>query len=349
MASPAFRAPGARAAGPRCGSSRDPHPASRRVREYWRWPTIRLNQFNWHLLVFAGVQYRQRRRCCWPTRRHYLDLPRGHGRAAENLGPGLRFHYLPHERADHPMNVDSAEYAEHRARPAAPAEAGGRGRHAASAPASASREWVRRAVPASSDAAATRTGIPGWLRGLADEEALALQQALIGVAATEESSRRAWGAWTKWLLDRSLAWRQRDRVRRPPADPITFGVNAVPLTDADAALAATRIAANAATVFAAGLGTQSARRRCTPYALTPATSPSRPQRTAPAIVAVNQGPAFPYGRGSASPGALGRSQSRRRGDRRPSARGASRLATRAARRPHRPRVTGLVAHRAGPR
>ena len=125
-----------------------------------------------------------------------------------------------------------------------------------------------------------------------------MQQALIGVAATEElQPSRAWGAWTKWLLDRSLAWYDAETVvagRLP--DPIAFGVNAVPLTDADAALAATRIAANAARAVAAGLGRARAVRPPALYAYDPDTG--RLAVTTPAystaIVAVNQG-AFPYG------------------------------------------------------
>jgi len=35
----------------------------------------------------------------------------GRGRRAGNLGPGLRFHYLPDEPAANRMNVDTAEYA----------------------------------------------------------------------------------------------------------------------------------------------------------------------------------------------------------------------------------------------
>jgi hypothetical protein len=272
---------------------------------YWRWPTIRLNQFNWHLLVFAGDATVNGRRATLArgAAAHLERFTRGvgpKGHAAGNLGPGLRFHYLPHERAGHPMNVDSAEYANivlgfSRFYEQARSAGMPRPRRLRLL-----REWVRRAVAGYW----THGGYANWDTGhgferLHQMKKLGLmQQALIGIAATEElQPSRAWGAWTKWLLDRSLAWYDAEAAAagRLP-DPIAFGVNAVPLTDADAALAATRIAANAARAVAAGLGRARAVRPPALYAYDPDTG--RLAVTTPAystaIVAVNQG-AFPYG------------------------------------------------------
>jgi hypothetical protein len=272
---------------------------------YWRWPTIRLNQFNWHLLVFAAdaTVNGRRRTLVRGAGAHLERFVRGigpKGAAAGNLGAGLHFHYLPHERADHPMNVDSAEYANivlSFSRSYEQARAAGMRRPRRLR---LLREWVRRAIAGYW----THGGYANWDTGLGFErwhqmKKLGLmQQALIGVASAEElQPSRTWGAWTKWLLDRSLAWYDAEAAAagRLP-DPIAFGVNAVPLTAADGALAGTRIAANAARAVAAGLGRVRATRPPALYAYDPDTG--RLAVTTPAystaIVAVNQG-AFPYG------------------------------------------------------
>ena len=274
---------------------------------YWRWPTIRLNQFNWHLLVFAGdaTVSGHRETLARGAAAHLERFTGGvgpKGLAAGNLGPGMHFRYLPHERSEHPMNVDSAEYANivlSFSRFYEQARAAGMPRPAARR-LRLLREWVRRAVAGYW----THGGYANWDTGLGFErwhqtKKLALmQQALIGVAATEElQPSREWGAWTKWLLDRSLAWYDAETAvagRLP--DPVAFGVDVTPQSDADAALAGTRIAANAARAVAAGLGTARAVRPPALYAYDPDTG--RLAVTTPnystAIIAVNQR-AFPYG------------------------------------------------------
>ena len=272
---------------------------------YWRWPTIRLNQFNWHLLVFAADATVNGRRgtLVRGARGHLERFARGigpKGAAAGNLGPGMHFRYLPHERPEHPMNVDSAEYANivlSFSRSYEQARAAGMRRPRRLR---LLREWVRRAVAGYW----THGGYANWDTGLGFErwhqmKKLGLmQQALIGVASAEElQPSRAWGSWAKWLLDRSLARYDAEiaAAGRLP-DPIAFGVNAVPLTAADGALAATRIAANAARAVAAGLGRVRGTRPPALYAYDPDTG--RLAVTTPsystAIIAVNQG-AFPYG------------------------------------------------------
>ena len=79
---------------------------------------MRLNQINWHCEMYAHLatvtgdnellvnDYRAQveRFCDGITR---ALTPGG----SPNLGPGYRFHYLPHKPPDHPFNLDSAEYA----------------------------------------------------------------------------------------------------------------------------------------------------------------------------------------------------------------------------------------------
>jgi hypothetical protein len=274
---------------------------------YWRWPTIRLNQFNWHLLVFAGdaTVSGHRRTLARGAAAHlerFVDGVGGKGAAAGNLGPGLHFRYLPHERGAHPMNLDSAEYANivlSFSRFYEQARAAGMPRPQARR-LRLLRQWVRRAVAGYW----THGGYANWDSGLGFErwhqtKKLALmQQALIGVAATEElQPSRAWGAWTKWLLDRSLAWYDAEitAADRLP-EPVAFGVDVAPQSDADAALAGTRIAANAARAVAAGLGTARAVRPPALYAYDPDTGrlAVTTPRYSTAIVPVNQR-AFPYG------------------------------------------------------
>jgi hypothetical protein len=86
------------------------------VGSFFRYPAIRLNQINWFALVYAAnatVTGSPR------LLRHDLRLQierfaaraRGNVAVAGNLGPGLRFNYLPHFRPTARMNTDSAEYA----------------------------------------------------------------------------------------------------------------------------------------------------------------------------------------------------------------------------------------------
>jgi hypothetical protein len=85
---------------------------------FYRFPSVRLNQINWHCEMYAHLatvtgdtellvnDYRQQleRFCAGITR---PLTPHG----SPNLGPSYRFHYLPHRPPNHPLNLDSAEYA----------------------------------------------------------------------------------------------------------------------------------------------------------------------------------------------------------------------------------------------
>ena len=82
----------------------------------FRWPALNLNQINWYVeLIAARAVVEQRPRLLAQGFRRYLNRflagVRPRGRAAGNLGPGLRFHYRPSRRPGEPINVDSAEYA----------------------------------------------------------------------------------------------------------------------------------------------------------------------------------------------------------------------------------------------
>jgi hypothetical protein len=276
---------------------------------YWRWPAIRLNQLNWYVLVFAGhATVTGRGATLADGLRRHLDLflgDVGRGdprRRAGNLGPGLRFHYLPDEPVGNGMNLDTAEYANivlsfsrfyDQAREAGMQRLDRRAERLL-------RDWVKRALAGYW----THGGYASWDTGhgferLYQQKKLALmQQALMGVAAAGEiQPSPRWGDWAKWLLDRSLAWYDAEaaRVGGVP-DPVAFGVHVAPQSDADAALGAARMAANASRAVDLGLGRVRAARPPALYAYDPDTG--RLAVTTPAystaIVPVNQG-VFPYG------------------------------------------------------
>ena len=76
---------------------------------FWRWPAIRLNQFNWYARIYSADALVTGR-----SRLVRRDLRRQIARftsSSRNLGPGLRFHYVPNSPITVPSNVDSAEYA----------------------------------------------------------------------------------------------------------------------------------------------------------------------------------------------------------------------------------------------
>ena len=80
---------------------------------FWRWPAIRLNQFNWYARIYSadaivtGRSTLVRR----DLRRQLARFTARRGGGAGNFGPGMRFHYFPHLSARVRENFDSAEYA----------------------------------------------------------------------------------------------------------------------------------------------------------------------------------------------------------------------------------------------
>jgi hypothetical protein len=271
----------------------------------WRWPAMRLNQFNWYVAMFAadaivnGTTTTLADGMARHLERFLAETSRTSAKAG-NLGQGLRFHYLPHRGPRTRSNVDSAEYAnivlsfsrfygsarEAGMRP--PAQIG------------VLREWVRRSLAGYW----THAGYLNWDTGLGfyrwhQRKKIGLaQQALVGVAAQPElQPGPRWGSWAKWLLDRGLSHYAAlvEEEGRIPA-PLAYGVNAVPETQGNAYLAATRAAANAYRALDAGLGRRPAEQPPALYSFDPDTG--RLAVTTPAyntaIIPVNQR-AIPYG------------------------------------------------------
>jgi hypothetical protein len=85
---------------------------------FYRFPNVRLNQINWHCEMYAHLatvtgdnellvnDYREQMERFATG----ITQPPVQG-GSPNLGPGYRFHYLPHKPPDHGLNLDSAEYA----------------------------------------------------------------------------------------------------------------------------------------------------------------------------------------------------------------------------------------------
>ena len=269
---------------------------------YWRWPAIKLNQMNWHILVFAAdaTVNGNDKALADGTRAH---LAKFLSRKKANLGPGLRFRYLPHERSTHPMNVDSAEYANivlsftrhyDQARKAGmPAPGGSRLRLL--------RNWVRRAITGYW----THSGYMNWDTGFGFErwhqakKFGLVQQALIGIASARGlQPSAAYGRYAKHMLDGGFDLYERWAQRSPDGLPagVAFGVSKVPQTTASARLGASRMIGNAARAIDAGLGSMASSEPPALYAFDPdigRLAVSTPKYNT-AIIAVNQR-AFPYG------------------------------------------------------
>ena len=275
---------------------------------FWRWPAGARNQFNWFALIYAADATVTGRPAALavPMRRQLERFLRGVERppagAAGNLGPSLRFHYLPADDVNDPRNVESTEYANivlSYARFYGQARAAGMPRPAR-ADLALLRQWTSRVLAGGW----THGGYLNWDSGLGfarwhQAKKLGLtQQALVGVAqARELQPSAAWGAWAKWMLDRSLAWYAAQRGGAGGfADAVFFGLSEVPQGVSSAALGAVRVQANAARAVEAGLGRMRATTPPPLYAYDP--DIGRLAVTTPAyntaIVAVNQG-AFPYG------------------------------------------------------
>jgi hypothetical protein len=269
---------------------------------YWRWPAIRLNQMNWYVLVFAAdaTVNGNDRALARGTRAH---LNRFLGGARSNFGPGLRFHYLPQENVNHPMNVDSAEYANIVLSFSRYYE---QARHAGMpAPSAARMRLLRSWVTRSISGYWTHAGYLNWDSGLGFDrwhqiKKLGLvQQALIGVASTEAlQPSRAFGGYAKSMLDSGFELYDRwaDRSSSGLAAGVAFGLTAVPQGRGSARLGASRMQANAVRAIDAGLGHKAAAEPPALYSFDP--DIGRLAVTTPkyntAIVAVNQR-AFPYG------------------------------------------------------
>jgi hypothetical protein len=268
------------------------------------WPALRLNQLNWHVALFAAdAQVNGATRRLADGLAQHLERFAGGALApptTPNLGPGLRFRYLPERPAGHPANFDSAEYAN---------IVLGFSRHYAAAraagmPAPARlgllRDWARRAI----SGYWAHTGYLNWDTGLGfgrwhqTKKVPLAQAALLGIATTPElQPGPEWGAWAKAVLDAGLDL-YADEVAATGALPpgVSFGLTVVPQGRANAYLTAARYAGNAMRALDAGLGRAPSQVPPALYAFDADTG--RLAVTTPAystaIVAVNHR-AFPYG------------------------------------------------------
>ncbi|MGH2945861.1 MAG: hypothetical protein ACRDPC_06290 [Solirubrobacteraceae bacterium] len=278
------------------------------VSGFWRYPAIRLNQINWYATIYSAAAeatgdlsllqqdlHAQVRRFVRGVRRPARGL-------AGNLGPGMRFHYLPGRPIHMARNLDSPEYANVVASFARfwdAARVKGMGR-LATADRRLLQRWMRRVLAGYW----THAGYLNWDTGFgfrrlhqAKKVGLA-QQGLLAIAAGGElSPGPKWAAWAKRMLDQGFAlyerWLPQDGDL-PPA--LLFDLSAEPTNPAHSVLAAVRVQANAARAVAAGLGGRPSAEPPPLYAFDPdvgrlaVTTPSY----STAIVPVNQG-GFPYG------------------------------------------------------
>ncbi|RKQ86701.1 hypothetical protein C8N24_4716 [Solirubrobacter pauli] len=267
---------------------------------FWRYPTIRLNQINWYSLMYAADATVTGDPALL-KRDFAAQLNRFVREAKTNFGAGMRFHYLPHERLNHPANVDSAEYANI---VLSFTRFYDQARRAGMAPLDMNKkrvvaEWIERAIAGYW----THGGYMNWDSGLGfdrwhQSKKLGLtQQALIGIASAPSLSDARWQRYAKYMLDQSLGFYTRTAERDGGiADALFFKVHAVPQGVGSARLGAARVLANAARAVDAGLGSKPSVEPPALYAFDP--DIGRLAVTTPAyntaIVAVNQ-KAFPYG------------------------------------------------------
>ena len=271
---------------------------------FWRWPKIRLNQFNWYARLYSadaivtGRNLLLRRDLRRQIARFTADT-HGSSARAGNLGPGLRFHYLPHRPRRTRSNFDSPEYANMVASFTRFYSLARRRGMAAPSPAARRllRRWLRRVVTGYW----THAGYLNWDTGLGfkrwhQSKKLGLaQHGLIGIASAPGLAGPRTRAWAKYILDRGLEFYLR-QARGDVAPGLFFGVRVKPQSLGSARLAAARIAGNAGRAIAAGLGRARAVEPPPLFSFDPDTG--RLAVTTPAyntaIVPVNQR-AFPYG------------------------------------------------------
>ena len=279
---------------------------------FFRFPNVRLNQINWNCELYAHNatvngdnellvnDYRAQvaRFCDGITR------PLTPGGSA-NLGPGYRFHYLPHRAPTHPFNLDSAEYASETCHFILFHEQALRAGMAPLPPEHYRllRAWVEHIVCAYW----THGGYLNWDTGYGFKRwhagrtwALA-QQGLLAIAVSPRfHNTPELAGWAKYMFDRGLGL--YERLSREAADTKgiapsnLYDVNVSPLGPSIREMFAARMQANAARAVALGLGSMGAGEPPPLYSWDPdigrltVTTP----RYSTAVLPVNQR-AFPYG------------------------------------------------------
>ena len=279
---------------------------------FFRFPNVRLNQINWHCELYAhnatvtgdiGLllnDYRAQvvRFCEGITR---AALPGG----SPNLGPGYRFHYLPHRPPTHRFNIDSAEYASETIHFILYYEQALAAGMAPIAPEHESllRAWAEHIVCAYW----THGGYLNWDTGYGFKRwhagrtwALA-QQGLLAIAASPRfHPRPELGEWAKYMFDRGLALFERLSTTAGDGKGIApsnlYDVNVAPLGPSIRELFAARMQANAARAVALGLGGMQAPEPPSLYSFDSDVGrlAITTRRYSTAVVPVSQR-AFPYG------------------------------------------------------
>jgi hypothetical protein len=275
---------------------------------FWRYPALRLNQINWFATVYSaaaetngdvGVLSRDLHAQVTRFVQGVLHPPPG---GAGNLGPGMRFHYVPDRPIGWRLNFDSPEYANLVASFARTWDAA----RAAGMPdisrrdKTIIRQWMLRVLTGYW----THAGYLNWdtgfgFRRLHQAKKLPLaQEGLLAIAAGGDlTPGPVVASWAKSILDHGIGLYLRwlpEGKGLPPA--LLFDLSERRQPPAHAILAAARVAANAARAVALGLGHKRSRTPPALYAYDPdvgrlaVTTP----RYSTAIIPINND-AFPYG------------------------------------------------------
>jgi hypothetical protein len=277
---------------------------------FYRYPSVRLNQFNWasHMYAFAAevagrtdllrndyqLQLRRFLRGC-RTRATPWQTP--------NLSGSYSFHRNPFQPAGNGENIESTEYANIVLGAIAhysAARAAGMGPLPA-AELRTLRAWIERALPAYW----THSGYPNWDTGVHPGRwntghywAFCFDGLLAIATAPEELCKPEMGYWAKYIFDRALSTYTRLALEQGPDArvPGSSVFSPAPEFDVGHWLFATRFQSQAVRAAHAGLGHRRAARPPSLYAFDP--SIGRLAITTPsyntAVMAVSNG-AFPYG------------------------------------------------------
>ena len=279
---------------------------------FFRYPNVRLNQLNWNceLYAHAATVTGDKELLLNDYRAQVARFCDGIPRAATpggspNLGPGYRFHYLPHRPPTHPFNLDSAEYASETCQFILFHEQALRAGMGPLPPEHYRllRAWVEHIVCAYW----THGGYLNWDTGYGFKRwhagrtwALA-QQGLLAIAVSPRfHNRPEIGSWAKYMFDRGLSLYERLSREAIDAKGIApsnlYDINVSPLGPSIREMFAARMQANAARAVALGLGSMGAGEPPALYSFDAdigrltVTTP----RYSTAVLPVNQR-AFPYG------------------------------------------------------
>jgi hypothetical protein len=237
---------------------------------FFRFPNVRLNQINWHSEMYAHLatvtgdnellvnDYREQMERFTSG----ITQPTVQG-GSPNLGPGYRFHYLPHKPPDHGLNLDSAEYANMTCHFLIWYEQALR---VGMAPLSEDharllRAWVEHIVCGYW----THAGYLNWDTGFSFKRwhvgrtfALARQGLFAIVLSPRFHVRPEIGPWAKYMFDRGFDLYRRLSRDAPDgagiAPSVLFGISKNPLGPSVRELFAARMLADAARAVALGLG-----------------------------------------------------------------------------------------------